>query len=73
MKDFYMPFIQPAYVQILSKNGFGRLRFEWFKRKDVVKTIRDYAEHLKFEFNNEIQSEHFGASRNLPIEGCYSM
>jgi hypothetical protein len=46
------------------------MRFEWFKSEDAVKTIRDYAERLKFEFNNEIQSEHFGASRNLSIEGC---
>jgi hypothetical protein len=48
------------------------MRFDWFKDEDttIVKTIRDYAERLKFEFNNEIQSEHFGASRNLSIEGC---
>ncbi len=48
------------------------MRFDWFKNEDPpsVKTIRDYAERLKFEFNNEVQSEHFGASRNLSIEGC---
>ena len=48
------------------------MRFDWFKNEDskIVKTIRDYAERLKFEFNNEIQSEHFGASHNLSIEGC---
>jgi hypothetical protein len=46
--------------------------FDWLKNEDanIVKTIRDYTEWLKFEFNNEIQSEHFGASCNLSIEGC---
>jgi hypothetical protein len=75
MTDFYIPLLKKyalhsAYVRILSKNGCGRMRFEWFQNEDAVKTIRDYAERLKFEFNNEIQSEHFGASRNLSIEGC---
>jgi hypothetical protein len=74
MEDFYIPLLKKytlhsAYVRIRSKNGCGRMCFEWFKSKDAVKTIRDYAERLKFEFNNEIQSEHFGASCNLPIEG----
>jgi hypothetical protein len=74
MEDFYIPLLKKytlhsAYVRIRSKNGCGRMCFEWFKSKDAVKTIRDYAERLKFEFNNEIHSEHFGASCNLPIEG----
>jgi hypothetical protein len=75
MEDFHIPLLKKyalhsAYVRILSKNGCGRMRFEWFKSEDAVKIIRDYAERLKFEFNNEIQSEHFGASCNLSIEGC---
>ncbi len=77
MTDFYIPLLKKyalhsAYVRILSNNGCGRMRYEWFKNEDapIVKTIRDYAERLKFEFNNEIQSKHFGASRNLSIEGC---
>jgi hypothetical protein len=77
MNDFYVPLLKQyalhhAYVRILSKNGCGRMRFDWFQNEDtnIVKTIRDYAERLKFEFNDEIQSEHFGASRNLSIEGC---
>jgi hypothetical protein len=32
-----------------------------------VKTIQDYAEALKMEFNNEIQTEHFGNSHALSI------
>jgi hypothetical protein len=77
MQEFYIPLLRKyslhlAYVRILSKNGCGRMRFDWFRNEDPpsVKTIRDYAERLKFEFNNEVQSEHFGASRNLSIEGC---
>ena len=35
-----------------------------------VETTRDYAEILKFEFDNEIMSEHFGNSRSLSIEWC---
>ena len=77
MNDFYIPLLKQyalhsAYTRILSKNGCGRMRFDWFKSDDtkIVKTIRDYAERLKLEFNDEIQSEHFGASRNLSIEGC---
>ena len=32
-----------------------------------VETTRDYAERLKFEFDNEIMSEHFGNSWSLSI------
>jgi hypothetical protein len=48
------------------------MRFDWFQNEDTktVKTIRDHAERLNFEFNDEIQSEHFVASCNLSIEGC---
>ena len=35
-----------------------------------VETARDYAERLKFEFDNEIMSEHFGNYWSLSIEGC---
>jgi hypothetical protein len=77
MKQYYIPLLKKdalfsAYLRILSKNGCGRMPYEWFKNEDalIVKTIQDYAEHLKFEFNNEIQSEHFSASRNLSLEGC---
>jgi hypothetical protein len=65
--------LHTAYVRILSKHGCGRMRFDWFKNDNappVLKTIRDYAEGLKFDFNNEIQSEHFGVGRNMSIEGC---
>lgn len=34
-----------------------------------VNTSRDYSERLKFKFNLEVQSEHFGNSRSLSIEG----
>ena len=34
-----------------------------------VETTRYYAEILKFEFDNEIMSEHFGIAQSLSIEG----
>ena len=33
-----------------------------------VETTRYYAERLKFEFDNEIMSEHFGIAQSLSIE-----
>ena len=50
---------------VVCVSTVSRMKKYW-----IVKTIQDYAERLKFEFNNEVQSEHFGASRNLSIEGC---
>ena len=47
------------------------MRQDWFKHcNNFIKTISDYAERLKFEFNLEIQSEHFGNCWSLSIEGC---
>ena len=40
-----------------------------FKFGDI-ETTRYYAEILKFDFDNEIMSEHFGNYRSLSIEGC---
>jgi hypothetical protein len=77
MKAFYILLLNKyalhlSNVQILSKNGScGRMRFEWFKSKDAVKTIRDYTECLKLtSIMRFSQSELFGASHNLSIEGC---
>jgi hypothetical protein len=78
MNDFYVPLLKQhalhhACVRILSKNGCGRVRFDWFQKNEdtkIVKSVRDHAERLKFELNDEIQSEHFGVSGNLSIEGC---
>jgi hypothetical protein len=77
MNNFYIPLLKQyalhsAYDRILSKNGCGRMRFDWFKNENakIVKTIRGYGERVKFGFNNEIQSEHFGVSCHLSIEGC---
>lgn len=75
-RDFYQPMLEKYalhlwHVRILSKCGCGAMRQDWFKRShNFIKTIRDYAERLKFEFNLEIQSEHFGNCRSLSIEGC---
>jgi hypothetical protein len=75
-RDFYQPMLEKYalhlwHVRILSKCGCGAMRHDWFKRSNnFIKMIRDYAERLKFEFNLEIQSEHFGNCRSLSIEGC---
>jgi hypothetical protein len=75
-RDYYQSMLEKYaihlwHVRILSKCGCGAMRLDWFKRSlNFIKTIRDYAERLKFEFNLEIQSEHFGNCRSLSIEGC---
>ena len=75
-RDYYQPMLEKYslhlwHVRILSKCGCGAMRQDWFKRcPNFIKTIRDYAERLKFEFNLEIQSEHFGNCWSLSIEGC---
>ena len=76
LQQFYIPMLYKyafhrPHVMILGKNSTGRAQMSHFKQTpNAVKTIRDYAERLKFELNQEIQSEHFGNSRTLSIEGC---
>jgi hypothetical protein len=75
-KEFYLPMLEKyafhySHIRILSKTGCGAMRLDWFTRMlKCIKTIHDYAERLKISMNNEIQSEHFGHSRSLSIEGC---
>jgi hypothetical protein len=75
-KTFYIPMLEKyayhyPHIRILSKTGCGAMRLDWFRRMlKCIKTIHDYAERLKVSMNNEIQSEHFGHSRSLSIEGC---
>jgi hypothetical protein len=48
------------------------MRLDWFSKGShkIMKTIRDYAKQLNFEFNLKIQSENFGNCCSLSIEGC---
>ena len=60
-----------AIVEILGKHETKlsrRMAFE--KKMSWLLTERDYAERLKKEVNNEIQSEHFGYHVSLSIEGA---
>ena len=74
-RDFYFPMLEkyayhrPHYI-LLGKYETGGLRKAALKPGDVD-SERDYAESLTLEANNQIQSEHFGDSRNLYLEGCF--
>ena len=58
---------QPNFL-LLGKNETEKYRNIDPKFVDVEKT-RDYAEILKFEFDNEIVSGHFGNYWSLSIKG----
>ncbi len=61
-RDYYQPMLEKyAFhlwcIQALSKCGCVAMCLDWFKHSHhFSKTIRDYAEWLKFEFNLKIQS-----------------
>ena len=60
-----------ALVQILGKYQTKFWRKKAFENHHTwFLTERDYAERLKKELDNEIQSEHFGHHVSLSIEGC---
>ena len=60
-----------ALVELLGKHETKLSRRNAFhERKSWFFTERDYAERLKKEVNNEIQSEHFGFHVSLSIEGA---
>lgn len=70
----YLPLLQKlryhkAHVHLLGKNCSGQQRLEAFLSRPSVRCRRDYAERLSAVFDEEIQSEHFGNSRSLSIEG----
>ena len=58
------------HVILLGKNECSKIRKESLKIGDV-ETIRDYAERLSFDFDNEIMSQHFGNSLSLSMEGVF--
>jgi hypothetical protein len=53
---------------ILSKGNTEGIRLKRLRPGEVAGS-RDYAERLLMKFHKEIQSEHFGAGRDLLIEG----
>jgi hypothetical protein len=57
-----------AHFVLQGKYKTGPLRKEALTPGDV-ETMRDYAERLSFEFNQEIISQHFGDSGDMSIEG----
>jgi hypothetical protein len=76
LEEFYLPALdvyayhQP-HCQILGRGECGALRqLAFLSKAQSIKTIRDYTERLNAAFDQEIQSEHFGNSRSLSIEGC---
>jgi hypothetical protein len=53
---------------ILSKANTEDMRLKQLRPGEAIGS-RDYAERLLMKFHKEIQSEHFGAGRDLSIEG----
>ena len=76
LTDHYFPQLHRyryhiATVELLGKNETKLSRRNAFEKKmSWLFTERDYAERLKKEINNEIQSEHFGFHVSLSIEGA---
>ena len=76
LSDYYFPQIfkyryHMAIVELLGKHETKLQRKTVFQNhKSWFLTERDYAERMKKEIDNEIQSEHFGHHVSLSIEGC---
>ena len=76
LTDYYFPQIHKyryhmAIVELLGKHETKLQRKTAFQNhKSWFLTERDYAERMKKEIDNEIQSEHFGHHVSLSIEGC---
>ena len=73
--NYYIPMLEKyayhlPHVILLGKNECSKIRKESLKIGDV-ETIRDYAERLSFDFDNEIMSQHFGNSLSLSMEGVF--
>ena len=75
-KEFFNEYYMPAllkyrwhrfHMMILSKRHTGndRQRIEYGE----VHSLQDFAERLTLRFNNEIQTEHFGGSCTVSLEG----
>jgi len=74
--DHYEPCLQKykyhhSLIVLFGKYHTKKDRNVQFKKhKNWFFTERDYAERLKKEMDNELQSDHFGDSISLSIEGC---
>ena len=73
MKEHYLPILEKYalhinFVILLGKNEVGKTRRLSLQPGDV-ETIRDYAERLSFEYNQEIMSTNFGNSTSISMEG----
>ena len=73
--DYYQPFLEKYVYHRMLFSCLGQYEAKK-SRKDAFKaniqsvmTERDYAEGMKCEFDQEIQSEAFGYNRTLSIEG----
>ena len=75
-KEFFNNFYLPALLKyrwhrfhmvILGKRHTGKDR--QLIEPGEFHTIQDFAERLTLRFNNEIQTEHFGGSCTVSLEG----
>ena len=75
--SFYIPSIQKLafhlpHVRILGTNHCGEIRRIAFKRRESFQYVlccRDYADRVVASFANQIQSEYYGGTRYVSIEG----
>jgi len=73
-KDYHIPFLKKLayhlpYVRMLGRKHCGNERARAAATLNQLLIRRDYADRWKAVFHEEIQSEHFGNSRSLSIEG----
>ena len=75
MYDVYLPSLKKYiyrvhYVQSLSKNLCGKIRYDaCYSKFEHISSIRD-AENTSINFNLEIQYDHLGNRRTLSIKRC---
>ena len=74
--SFYITAIQKLaihtpHVRILSTNNCVEMICIAFKRHELFQDVicrRDYSERIVASFSNQIQSQHYGENRSVPIE-----
>ena len=76
LNDYYFPQVHKFKYHMSLVQMLGKFQTKCWLKKAFEEhptwflTEMDYAERLKKEMNNEIQSDHFGHHATLSIEGC---
>lgn len=76
LNDYYFPHLHKFKYHIALVQMLGKFQTKLWRKKAFEENPRclltemDYAERMKKEMDNEIQSDHFGHHASLSIEGC---